>query len=74
MAVPVLLLLQMRGPRMLTLAIALLGALFFAQRFEGTIRVKSVFFGVTFAAFGRVQFHARTWKPGRVYVRLEIAG
>ena len=56
---------------MLTLVLALLGALLFAQRFEGTVRVKSVFFGVTFAQLGRVRVHARTWKPGRVYLRLE---
>lgn len=57
---------------MLTLALALLAAVLFAQRFEGTIRIRGVFCGFTFAAFGRVRIHARTWKPGRLYVRLEV--
>jgi len=57
---------------MWTLLIALLGALFLARRFEGTIRVNGVLASCTFAAFGRVRIHARTWRPGRVYVRLEV--
>jgi len=57
---------------MLTLVLALLAAMLFSQRFEGTIRARGVFFGVTFMALGRVRIHARTWRPGRVYVRLEV--
>ena len=57
---------------MFTLVLALLGALLLAKRYEGTVRVNGVLASCTFAAFGRVRIHARTWRPGRVYVRLEI--
>ena len=57
---------------MFTLALALLAALLLARRFEGTIKIRGVFFGVTFLTLGRVRIHARTWKPGRVYVRVEV--
>lgn len=57
---------------MWTLVFALLAALLFAQRFEGSIRVRCVWASCTFVAFGRVRLHARTWRPGRLYLRVEV--
>lgn len=57
---------------MLTLLFALLCALILSRRFEGTIRVRGVLADCTFASFGRVRLFAYAWRPGRVYVRLEV--
>jgi len=57
---------------MWTLVFALLCALLLSRSFEGSLRINGVFFGVTFLTLGRVRIHARTWRPGRVYIRLEV--
>ena len=57
---------------MLTLLLALLGALLLARRFEGTVRMRPLLASCTFASFGRVRLFAYAWRPGRLYVRLEV--
>lgn len=46
---------------MLTLVLALLAALLLARRFEGTIKIRGVFFGVTFLTLAGC---ASTHEPG----------
>lgn len=57
---------------MWTLCVVLLGALLLARRFEGTIRVQGVIANCTFYRLGRVRAFAYAWKPGRVYLKLEV--
>lgn len=57
---------------MWTLLFALLCALFLSRRFEGTIRVRGMLASCAFYRLGRVRLFAYAWRPGRMYVRLEV--
>jgi len=56
---------------MVTLVIALLGALALGLSFEGTVKLPGLLAGCTFAQVGRVRLGFVTFRPGRVYLRLE---
>lgn len=62
-----------RGPDMLTLALAVLGALLLGASFEGTVRLPGILASCTFVRLGRVRLAAWCYRPGRLYLRLEAA-
>ena len=55
---------------MLTLALALLGALLLGASWEGTIKARGVLASCTFVALGKVRAFGYAYRPGRVYVRI----
>jgi len=58
---------------MLTLALALLGALLLGASWEGTIKARGVLATCSFFRLGRVRAACWAFRPGRLYLRLEAA-
>ena len=55
---------------MLTLLLAILGALMLGARWEGTIKARGVLASCTIFRLGRVRAMAWGFRPGRLYVRI----
>jgi len=58
---------------MLTLMLALLGALLLGASWEGTIKAHGVVAACSFVRLGRLRLAAVTYRPGRVYIKMGIA-
>jgi len=57
---------------MLTLVLAILGALVLGASYEGAVKVPGILASCTFWKLGRVGAGLWAYRPGRVYVRVGV--